>query len=568
MVQCEAGTLIAQRYRLTQHISGGGMGAVFKGEDTQLFGRTVAIKFLHQNLLGEDPLHQQLRKRFQEEARVSTLLGEHPRIINIFDYGIEANQQPYLVMEYLSGQSFAELMTGAEPLLPRRVVQLGRQICSGLHHAHTFTLKTWEGSEIRGVIHRDIKPSNLFVIGDANIEESVKILDFGIAKVNSDLSQALGTQTSGFLGTARYASPEQIRGEILDHRSDIYSLGIVLYRMLSGGQMPFSPPTDSFSAWYQTHNFQPPLSFGEVYAPHPIPPLLEEVILACLSKDPADRPGSMQELGQALETVLETLPPLSLGGSGPIQVPIVHSSSLTVGTHSWTPPSLDAPESTPTFATLEGSIRAATQSSRRQPIQSAKQAAVKQAPVATTAPSPNPQPSGPHDSHPSQREQTIVLNSPAPGTASSRLWILISLAVAAIVIGGVGYWARQPSPPEEVDLDPDITLDPEPVLGLPTNPLLLPEPRFVEPNRLASPEEALAGSQPPTPEPPPAPVIAPPPPAPVAIPVAPPPPAPAPLFTPLIPPVATPAPPPVPVTPPPPPGSTLQRIREERGRDR
>lgn len=565
MVQCEAGTLIAQRYRLTQHISGGGMGAVFKGEDTQLFGRPVAIKFLHQNLLGEDPLHQQLRKRFQEEARVSTLLGEHPRIINIFDYGIEANQQPYLVMEYLSGQSFAELMTGAEPLLPRRVVQLGRQICSGLHHAHTFTLNTLEGPEIRGVIHRDIKPSNLFVIGDANIEESVKILDFGIAKVNSDLSQALGTQTSGFLGTARYASPEQIRGEILDHRSDIYSLGIVLYRMLSGGQMPFSPPTDSFSAWYQTHNFQPPLSFGEVYAPYPIPPLLEEVILACLSKDPVDRPGSMQELGQALETVLENLPPLSLGGSGPIQVPIVHGSSLTVGTHAWTPPTLEAPENTFTSA---GSIQAATQSSRRQPPQSARQARAKQAPVATAAPRPSRQPSDPHDSHPSQRDQTLVLNSSAPGMAASRLWILISLAVAGIVMGGVGYWGR-PSPPEEVDLDPDITLDPEPVMGLPTDPLLLPEPRFVEPNRLASPEEALAGSQPPTPtpEPPPAPVNAPPPPAPVAIPAAPPPP----VFTPLIPPVATPTPPLVPVTPPqprqPPPGSTLQRIRE-RIRDR
>ncbi len=541
MVQCAAGTVIAQRYRLTQRISVGGMGEVFKGEDTQLFGRPVAIKFLLQNLLGDDPLHQQLRRRFQEEARVSTLLGEHPRIINIFDYGIEAGERPYLVMEYLSGQSFGDLMTSPTPPLPRRVVQLGRQVCSGLHHAHTFETildGSDTASEIRGVIHRDIKPSNLFVMGDANLEESVKILDFGIAKVNNDLSQALGTQTSGFLGTARYASPEQIRGEVLDARSDIYSLGIVLYRLLSGGQMPFAPPTDSFGAWYQTHNYQPPLRFSEVYAPYPLPQPLEDVILACLAKDPEHRPASMQELGQALESTLDLLPNTTMGGQEPISVA---RSTETGGS----------------FTSGGGGHTAWTPPPQIVPVRTA-QAPARQA-IKVTAPAPG------------RSERTVMLKpQPTPGIPRYALVLVLTLAAIVLAGGGMLVWQQSQSVEGEPEpTDPGLEGAGLEGAGLAwsTDPLLLPEPQLAQPDPLVAPDGGLdaatdtaedAVAETPAPA---TPIPVTPAPAPVPVPVAPPPPPPAPVFTPLLPPVpvAPPAPPPAPV-----PGSALREIRERR----
>ncbi|MDX2271706.1 MAG: serine/threonine-protein kinase [Cyanobacteriota bacterium] len=303
MSQRVSGEIIGNRYQLTERISAGGMGEVFKGVDTQLFQRTVAIKVLHQNLAGDDKTQRQLRRRFEDEARLSTLLGEHPLIIKILDYGLD-DHQPYLVMEYLAGSSLGELMLKHHAMDPRHAVHITRQICAGLHHAHSFET-SFDDLTIKGVIHRDIKPSNIMVIHDKTIGETVKILDFGIAKVISDASMALGTQTTGFLGTTRYASPEQLRGEELDSRSDIYSLGCVLYRMLAG-EMPITPNTDTFQGWYQSHNYQPARPFARDQLPHTIPKALEEVVLACLEKDPAQRPQTMQILGSALEAALYT----------------------------------------------------------------------------------------------------------------------------------------------------------------------------------------------------------------------------------------------------------------------
>ncbi|MEN9222474.1 MAG: protein kinase [Thermostichus sp. BF3_bins_97] len=317
------GQLIGNRYRLTYHVSEGGYGNVFKALDTQLDDELVAVKLLRPPPPDMGPeYYQQLQQRFMDEARVSALLGEHPNIVQVRSYGMYQNQ-PYLVMEYLnakpySGQGLDYVLTREGPLDPERVVKLALQICSALHHAHNFRMDLGKHS-IQGVIHRDIKPSNIFVQKGPDGKERIKILDFGISKLMGETSRGL-TQTGYFLGTMVYASPEQMRGEKLDARSDIYSLGLLLYELLTG-VLPFEPDTDSLQGWYHVHNFQKPRPFREHKLPHRIPDALEKVIFSCLEKDPALRPPDMEVLSQQLRAVYgdKIAPPTTPARSAPPQ---------------------------------------------------------------------------------------------------------------------------------------------------------------------------------------------------------------------------------------------------------
>ncbi|WP_218079563.1 serine/threonine-protein kinase [Anthocerotibacter panamensis] len=311
---------IGGRYQLLAYINGGGMGRVYQARDTRLANKVVAIKVLALALGGSPESLAQMRQRFEQEAQLSALLGGHPRIIQVTDYGVEQSQ-PYLVMEYLQGRTLNEVIQQESPLEPERVVRLALQICEGLHYAHTLQTTLGERT-ITGVIHRDVKASNFFLLDEGTLGETVKILDFGIAKAISEVSVALGTNIN-FVGSWLCASPEQMRGEILDPRSDIYSLGIVLYEMLTG-LVPFQPETNTLTGWYQTHNFIPATPIDQLTLTRPVPPALAAVVMSCLAKDREDRPLDMKTLGEQLTQALQPrrLPPPSAPDAIPALTPL------------------------------------------------------------------------------------------------------------------------------------------------------------------------------------------------------------------------------------------------------
>ncbi|AGY59547.1 serine/threonine protein kinase [Gloeobacter kilaueensis JS1] len=294
------GRLFGERYRISRFVAGGGMGRVFQAIDTRLAGKIVAIKLLSLQLLSNPQLATRLRQWFEQEAQLSAILGKHSRIIQVTDYGVDAGQ-PYLVMEYLEGRSLKQLIESEGVLALERVLNLAVQMCEGLQFAHSLQTRVG-GRQLSGVIHRDIKPSNIFVIDEGRLGETVKILDFGVAKVVGDVQETLHTQ-SGFVGTPQYASPELLRGEALDCRSDIYSLGVILYQMLTA-RLPFSPQTNSFGGWYHAHNHLPPIDLG-AFSPE-VPEAFARTVMACLAKERDERPATMAEVSDRLQAAMTT----------------------------------------------------------------------------------------------------------------------------------------------------------------------------------------------------------------------------------------------------------------------
>src|SRR6266403_5720178 len=260
-----AGRMISH-YRVVRRLGSGGMGEVLLAEDTRL-DRLVAIKLMSAELAKD----ANQRKRFRTEAKAASGLS-HPNICVIYEVGETEDGQPFLTMEFIEGQTLEEVKQQRR-LAIREILPLGIQIAEALDAAHA-----------RRIVHRDIKPGNIML----DRRGQVKILDFGLAKrfahdTLSDttaLSSAL-TQTGMLIGTPHYMSPEQVLGRTLDHRSDIFSLGVVLYELIAG-QKPFSGKTVG-----ETINSvvnQRPDSLG---IENPIfSPALDRIILKCLEKDP------------------------------------------------------------------------------------------------------------------------------------------------------------------------------------------------------------------------------------------------------------------------------------------
>ena len=213
------GRSLAQ-YRITASIGAGGMGEVYRATDGRL-GRDVAIKVLPAAMAG----HPERRQRFEQEARAASALN-HPNILTVYDVG-EADGTTYIAMELVEGRTLRELLASGEPLPTKRLLDVAVQTADGLAKAHSA-----------GIVHRDLKPENVMVSKDGY----VKILDFGLAKLTETVSQdgsalptAIGATAPGtVMGTAGYMSPEQASGRAVDSRSDQFSLGVVLYEMLTG----------------------------------------------------------------------------------------------------------------------------------------------------------------------------------------------------------------------------------------------------------------------------------------------------------------------------------------------
>uniref|UniRef100_UPI0039C61B17 serine/threonine protein kinase n=1 Tax=Nostoc sp. CCY0012 TaxID=1056123 RepID=UPI0039C61B17 len=287
------GRLLGQRYQLQELIGTGAMGRVYRAKDILLGGVPVAVKFLSLSIQNKK---MRLQDRFEREAKTCALLGQKSiHIVRVMDYGVDENNTPFYVMEYLQGDSLNQIIRQKNLSLPR-FLSMARQISLGLKCAH-------DGIPVDGaiypIIHRDIKPSNMLVIQDPSFGELVKVLDFGIAK----LLQSNGDQTKYYLGTLAYSSPEQMEGKELDNRADIYSLGVMMFEMLTG-EMPLVTPTHSFGAWYKTHHSQPPRTFAEVAPGLPIPQEVQNLIMSCLAKAPSDRPQSIGDILQVLESFL------------------------------------------------------------------------------------------------------------------------------------------------------------------------------------------------------------------------------------------------------------------------
>ncbi|MEH1851886.1 MAG: serine/threonine-protein kinase [Nostoc sp.] len=284
--------LLANRYQLQQLIGSGGMGEVFLANDILLGGIPVAVKFLTKTVV-----NSKMQQDFAREALMSAALSQKSiHIVRAYDYGVNEKGKPYYVMEYLSGKSLKDLI----PLPLHIFLTLSRQICLGLQCAH-------QGINIDGkncpLVHRDIKPANILVIPDPILGQLVKILDFGIARFLNYASTA--STNRGFNGTLPYCSPEQLDGEKLDSRSDIYSLGVMMFEMLTG-KKPWQPETDYFGAWYKAHQFEQPKTIAEVKPTLKIPQKLNNLIMACLAKKASDRPQNIAQILQVLNS-LESL---------------------------------------------------------------------------------------------------------------------------------------------------------------------------------------------------------------------------------------------------------------------
>lgn len=282
-------SLIDGKYRIHRRIGGGGMGSVYRAEHTMM-KRIVAVKVLH-NHFAEDEDYDQFIRRFQREARTASQI-DHPNAVTIHDFGVYADQA-YLVMQLVEGRSLKKEIAQRKRLPQRAVVQISNQVCAALAAAHKA-----------GIVHRDLKPDNIMVAQQPDGDYSAVVLDFGIAKVlgAADLSGTSVTKVGKVVGTPQYMAPEQVLGKELDHRSDIYSLGVIFYQMLCG-KPPFDAP--SLMPLMMKHVHDEPVPLGSVDPELNISQELESVVMRALSKDPKDRQQTMTQLSAEMEAAYD-----------------------------------------------------------------------------------------------------------------------------------------------------------------------------------------------------------------------------------------------------------------------
>ncbi len=303
-IDAHVGKTLDDRYVIETLLGEGGMGVVYLGRH-KVIDKRVAIKVLRQDLVAD----AEMGNRFLNEARAASSIG-NPQLVDISDFGRAADGATAFVIDYLERQSLADLQAGNGVIPVLRLVHIAKQIARGLSAAHA-----------RDIVHRDLKPDNVMLIQRGDDRDFVKILDFGIAKVSSEAGRL--TRAGSVFGTPHYMSPEQAAGLPVDHRTDIYSLGVILYEM-AAGKVPFD--ADNFMGILTQHMYKAPVRILEIIPlPQEVPVGLDAVIQKCLAKKVEHRYATMDALAADLDKVEKGLIPEAvqemMGRSGGFNVP-------------------------------------------------------------------------------------------------------------------------------------------------------------------------------------------------------------------------------------------------------
>ena len=319
------GRVFLGRYEAQKALGEGGMGKVYLARQLDL-GRTVVVKVMHDHIAA-DP---KFRDRFQRETLLMARF-QHPNAVTLYDASLTDPNGPCIVMEYVKGVNLESLLAKNGKLSPARVGRLLGQLCDVLQAAHDD-----------GMIHRDLKPANLMISEPDTPKERVKVMDFGLAKKIEDPSDRRVTDTTVdfAVGTPGYICPEQVRGEAMDHRGDLYSVGVMLFELIAG-RLPFLGA--SSMDVLLSHATEDPPAFADVVPNLHVPAGVEEIIRACMAKDPADRPQSARELATRYAAALSqpghgAMQPMAVGvaqggtDSDPIMLSSARSSGLSLPT--------------------------------------------------------------------------------------------------------------------------------------------------------------------------------------------------------------------------------------------
>ncbi len=283
------GRVFLGRYEALRLLGEGGMGRVYLAKQQDL-GRQVVVKVMHDHIAA-DP---KFRERFTRET-LAMARFQHPYAVTLYDASLNDPQGPCIIMEYIKGVTLDNLLATSGRLAPNRVARLLRMLCEVLQIAHA-----------ESIIHRDLKPANLMIVDPNTPYELLKVMDFGLAKLvgtesKTNMRLSAVSNTDFAVGTPGYMCPEQAHGDDMDHRGDLYSVGVILYELLTG-QLPFAGK--STMDVLLAHAVEPPPAFALLGAGRLAPPEVEEVVQWCLAKDPADRPGNARELAERFETAL------------------------------------------------------------------------------------------------------------------------------------------------------------------------------------------------------------------------------------------------------------------------
>lgn len=416
------GRVIAGRYRLMEKLGQGGMGAVYKGQHIKI-NRLTAIKVLTTELVS----NQEFIARFQREAEMASQI-DHPNAVAIYDFGEAEDGLIYIAMEFVNGKPLSAILKKEGTLTLERVVRIAKQAAEALSAAHEL-----------GIIHRDFKPDNIMICDKPGRPDWVEVVDFGIAKrAVSDTQQTGLTQVGFVLGTPLYMSPEQVMGEELDARSDLYSLALVVYEMLTCA-LPFSGNTTQSQMIKRVT--EPPMPLTLARPQLTLPPAVEAVILRALSRKPEDRYSSTTEFAEALGLASKYNP-------GTRQQPSMTRPGE--GRHTPVPPSNSGPRPVATPNTPAQPIFAPPNTGPNTPVRNTpypqQPTPVRNTPYPQQTPVPYqpsypPQPQPPYPYYQQQQNPNKTRN-----TILIIVAIFLSLMGGCVVLGIIGMNAKQKAP--------------------------------------------------------------------------------------------------------------------------